>query len=120
MRSAAIAIAILAAGCDAKKAPRFEAGRDGEVSAARDSPAEPLPAGDPEGGLGPAGPARFIGAADDGSWVLVCDDAKPEPRLHVVIGGGAGLTADRVIATSDRDLIVADGERLVHVDAVAR
>ena len=40
--------------------------------------------------------------------------------LRVVVGDGPGLEVDRVVATSERDLIVIDGDALVHVDVVAR
>lgn len=80
--------------------------------------AEPLPGGAPDGTIGAPGAAELVGAADDGSWVLLCQGAPA--RLRVVVGDGPGLVADRAVAATDRDLIVVDGGALVHVDVAAR
>lgn len=80
--------------------------------------AEPLPAGTGDGAIGVVGRTRMIGVAADGSWVAVCE-GQPE-KLRVVVGDSAGLVADRVVAGSERDLVVVVGDALVHVDTVAR
>ena len=114
--SARIALLVAAvAGCK-KQAPEPPAAA-GAV-AITEATATPLPAGAGDGMIGVAGPARLVAAAADGSWVAVCA-GQPE-KVRIVVGDGGGLVADRIVAGSERDLVVVDGDALVHVDLVAR
>ncbi len=82
---------------------------------------EPLPGGSPDGAVGDAAKATFVAAADDGAWVLLCQPYQtPFERLHVVVGDGPGLLAQRVVAAADRDLVVLAGDAMLHVDVPAR
>lgn len=84
--------------------------------------ARPLPAQDPDGliGVGLTDDVALIDAADDGSWVALCARPDRDPRPRLVVGDGAALPIDRLIATSRRDLIVAADHQLHHVDVPAR
>ena len=119
----AIVAALGGAGC--KKRAERATGSAGAATAADAAPVPtgpgaptPLPAATTDGLLGPTGPLRLLGAADDGSWVTTCLDAEDRPYLSV--GAGPGVAVDRVLATSSRDVIVTRAGALVHVDVAAR
>ena len=121
-RGVLLLVAALAAGSGCKKREKAT-----QAKAAPPPPpppaegvAEPLPGGAPGGALGVDGAVELLAAADDGRWVLLCQREGSQTRLRVVVGDGPGLDVDRAVATSERDLVVVDGDALVHVDVVAR
>lgn len=110
--------ALASAGCKKKSPPAPPQPATTVPTVVVEGTAEPLPGGAPDGAIGVAGPARFVAAASDGGWVMLCQ-GEPE-ELRVVVGDGPGLAVDRAVAAADHDLAVIDGEALLHVDVVAR
>ncbi len=83
---------------------------------------KPLPPRDPDGivGVDLSSEVAVIEAAADGGWVALCLDPAQNPQARLVVGDGMSITVDRLVATSRRDVVYRYGDRLFHVDVVAR
>jgi hypothetical protein len=115
-----LALLLLAGACREASDPEASLRPRREPAAEAPPAARPLPPEAADGAIGRAGPVTLVVTAEDGGWVALCQGASLRRGMALVVGAGAGLPADRLIAGSDRDVVVIDGDHLVHVDIVAR
>lgn len=119
-RALTIAIVVTAVACKPPAKDRPAAGSAIALDAAPPTlfgdPA-PLPAVGATDAISADGTTQIIDHAPDGRWVAVCQGEPRRPRL--IVGGGAGLEIDRVLATGPDDVVATRADRMIHVDVRA-